>query len=305
MKKYIIKRLLEVIPVLFIITFVVFILVYHAGDPVSMMLPEDASQEDREIMREALGLNEPFLVQYGSFIKDISTGNFGVSTRYNTEALPLVLERLPATFQLAGAAMLVSILISIPFGIWSANKRNSFVDLFITGGSVLGKAMPNFWLGIMLILVLAVMFPIFPVSGRGTIMHLILPAITLGTSVAAEMTRLVRSSMLDTLGQDYVRTAMSKGVSDRKVIFYHAFRNTLIPVLTITTLQLSILISGSIITESVFQWPGLGMLLVQAVNARDMAVIQAAVFIIAILVILVNLITDLIYVIIDPRIKYS
>lgn len=305
MSKYIIKRLLEVIPVLFIITFAVFILVYHAGDPVSMMLPEDASQEDRENLRESLGLNEPFLVQYGSFIKDISTGNFGVSTRYNAEALPLVLERLPATFELAGAAMLVSLIISIPLGIWSANKRNSFVDLFITGGSVLGKAMPNFWLGIMLILVLAVMIPIFPVSGRGTMLHLILPAITLGTSVAAEMTRLVRSSMLDTLGQDYIRTAMSKGVSDKKVIFYHAFRNTLIPVLTITTLQLSILVSGSIITESVFQWPGLGMLLVQAVNARDMAVVQAAVFIIAILVILVNLITDLIYVIIDPRIKYS
>lgn len=305
MSKYIIKRLLEVIPVLFIITFAVFILVYHAGDPVSMMLPEDASQEDRENLREALGLNEPFLVQYGSFIKDISTGNFGVSTRYNAEALPLVLERLPATFELAGAAMLVSLIISIPLGIWSANKRNSFVDLFITGGSVLGKAMPNFWLGIMLILVLAVMIPIFPVSGRGTMLHLILPAITLGTSVAAEMTRLVRSSMLDTLGQDYIRTAMSKGVSDKKVIFYHAFRNTLIPVLTITTLQLSILVSGSIITESVFQWPGLGMLLVQAVNARDMAVVQAAVFIIAIFVILVNLITDLIYVIIDPRIKYS
>jgi peptide/nickel transport system permease protein len=305
MKKYIGKRLLEVIPVLFIITFVVFILVYHAGDPVSMMLPEDASQEDRENMREALGLNEPFFVQYGSFLKDISTGNFGVSTRYNTEALPLVLDRLPATFELAGAALIVSILISIPLGIWSANRRNSFIDLFITGGSVLGKAMPNFWLGIMLILILAVTIPIFPVSGRGTLLHLVLPAITLGTSVAAEMTRLVRSSMLDTLGQDYVRTAMSKGASNKKVIFYHAFRNTLIPVLTITTLQLSILVSGSIITESVFQWPGLGMLLVQAVNARDMAVVQAAVFIIAILVILVNLITDLLYVVIDPRIKYN
>lgn len=305
MKKYIGKRLLEVIPVLLIITFVVFILVYHAGDPVAMMLPEDASQEDRENMREALGLNDPFLVQYGSFLKDVSTGNFGISTRYNTEALPLVLDRLPATFELAGAALIVSIIISIPLGIWSANRRNTIFDLFITGGSVLGKAMPNFWLGIMLILVFAVTIPIFPVSGRGSMLHLVLPAITLGTSVAAEMTRLVRSSMLDTLGQDYVRTAISKGASNKKVIFYHAFRNTLIPVLTITTLQLSILVSGSIITESVFQWPGLGMLLVQAVNARDMAVVQAAVFIIAILVILVNLITDLLYVIIDPRIKYN
>ena len=256
-------------------------------------------------MREALGLNDPFIVQYGNFLKDISTGNFGESIRYNTQALPLVIERLPASFELAGVAMLVAILISIPLGIWSANKRNTVTDLFITGGSVLGKAMPNFWLGIMLILILAVNVQIFPVSGRGTLVHLVLPAITLGTSIAAEMTRLVRSSMLDTLGQDYIRTASSKGVPYFKVVVSHAFRNTLIPVITITTLQLSIVVSGSIITESVFQWPGLGLLLVQAVNARDMAVVQAAVFIIAILVIVVNLITDLIYVLIDPRIKYS
>lgn len=305
MKKYITKRLLEIIPVLFIITFVVFVLMYHAGDPVAMMLPDEASQEDRENMREALGLNDPFIVQYGNFLKDISTGNFGESIRYNTQALPLVIERLPASFELAGVAMLVAILISIPLGIWSANKRNTVTDLFITGGSVLGKAMPNFWLGIMLILILAVNVQIFPVSGRGTLVHLVLPAITLGTSIAAEMTRLVRSSMLDTLGQDYIRTASGKGVPYFKVVVSHAFRNTLIPVITITTLQLSIVVSGSIITESVFQWPGLGLLLVQAVNARDMAVVQAAVFIIAILVIVVNLITDLIYVLIDPRIKYS
>ncbi|MFD2044608.1 ABC transporter permease [Ornithinibacillus salinisoli] len=305
MKKFIFKRLLELIPVLFIITFVVFVLVYHAGDPVSLMLPEDASQEDREYMRESLGLNDPFIVQYANFVMDITRGNFGTSTRYDMDALPLVIDRLPATFELAGAAMLVALAISIPLGIWSANRRNSYVDLFITGGSVLGKAMPNFWLGIMLILLLAVNFQAFPVSGRGTFMHLVLPAITLGTSVAAEMTRLVRSSMLDTLGQDYIRTASSKGVPYVKVVVYHAFRNTLIPVITITTLQLSILVSGAIITESVFQWPGLGMLLVQAVNARDMAVVQASVFIIAILVILINLITDLIYFIIDPRIKHS
>lgn len=220
MKKYITKRLLEIIPVLFIITFVVFVLRYHAGDPVAMMLPDEASQEDRENMREALGLNDPFIVQYGNFLKDISTGNFGESIRYNTQALPLVIERLPASFELAGVAMLVAILISIPLGIWSANKRNTVTDLFITGGSVLGKAMPNFWLGIMLILILAVNVQIFPVSGRGTLVHLVLPAITLGTSIAAEMTRLVRSSMLDTLGQDYIRTASSKGVPYFKVVVF-------------------------------------------------------------------------------------
>lgn len=305
LKKYLVKRLLQIIPVLFIITFVVFVLVYLAGDPVALMLPEDASEADREALRTALGLNEPFLYQYFHFIGDLFRGNFGTSFRYHQEALPLVLERLPATFELAVASMLIAIIIAIPMGIFSAKKRNSFVDLFITGGSVLGKAMPSFWLGIMLILMLAVNYQIFPVSGRGTWAHLILPAITLGTGVAAEMTRLVRSSMLDILNQDYIRTAKSKGVSDTLVVYKHAFRNSLIPVVTITSLQVTHLVSGALITETVFSWPGLGQLLVQAVNGRDMAVVQAAVFVIAILVILINLITDLIYRLLDPRINYS
>lgn len=305
MKKYLARRLLQIIPVLFIITFVVFVLVYLAGDPVALMLPEDASEADREALREALGLNESFLYQYFHFLGDLFRGNFGTSFRYNQEALPLVLERLPATFELAAASMIVAIIIAIPLGIYSARKRNSFVDLFITGGSVLGKAMPNFWLGIMLILLLAVNYQIFPVSGRGTVAHLILPAITLGTGIAAEMTRLIRSSMLEILHQDYIRTAKSKGVSDTLVIFKHAFRNSLIPVVTITALQITHLVSGALITETVFSWPGLGQLLVQAVNGRDMAVVQAAVFVIAFLVIFINLITDIVYRLLDPRIKYS
>ncbi len=276
-----------------------------AGDPVSLMLPEDASDADREALREALGLKDPFIIQYFNFLSNLATGNFGTSFRYNQEALPLVLERLPATFELATASMVVAIVIAIPLGIYSARKRNSFVDLFITGGSVLGKAMPNFWLGIMLILFLAVNYHFFPVSGRGTLAHLILPAITLGTGIAAEMTRLIRSSMLEILNQDYIRTAKSKGVSDPSIIFKHAFRNSLIPVVTIMGLQISSLVSGALITETVFSWPGLGLLLVQAVNGRDMAIVQAAVFVIAILVIVINLITDLLYRLLDPRINYS
>lgn len=305
MKKYLLRRFLQIIPVLFIITFVVFVLVYLAGDPVSLMLPEDASEADREALREALGLNEPFVYQYFHFIGDLITGNFGTSFRYNQEALPLVLERLPATFELAAASMLVAIIIAIPLGIYSAKKRNSFIDLFITGGSVLGKAMPNFWLGIMLILLLAVNYQLFPVSGRGSVMHMVLPAITLGTGIAAEMTRLIRSSMLEILNQDYIRTAKSKGASEMSVVFKHAFRNSLIPVVTIMGLQMSHLVSGALITETVFSWPGLGLLLVQAVNGRDMAVVQAAVFVIAILVIVVNLLTDIVYRVLDPRINYS
>jgi peptide/nickel transport system permease protein len=256
-------------------------------------------------LREALGLNEPFVYQYFHFIGDLITGNFGTSFRYNQEALPLVLERLPATFELAAASMLVAIIIAIPLGIYSAKKRNSFIDLFITGGSVLGKAMPNFWLGIMLILILAVNYQLFPVSGRGSVMHMVLPAITLGTGIAAEMTRLIRSSMLEILNQDYIRTAKSKGASEMSVVFKHAFRNSLIPVVTIMGLQVSHLVSGALITETVFSWPGLGLLLVQAVNGRDMAVVQAAVFVIAILVIVVNLLTDIVYRVLDPRINYS
>ncbi|WP_203333702.1 ABC transporter permease [Planococcus beigongshangi] len=305
MKKYILKRLLQIIPVLIIITFVVFCLVYVAGDPVALMLPEDSSESDREALRQALGLNDPFIVQYFGFVMDLMQGNFGTSFRYNQEALPLVLERLPATLELAFASMVVATVISIPLGIYSAKKQNTFGDLFITGGSVLGKAMPNFWLGIILILFFAVNITIFPVSGRGSFMHIILPAITLGTGIAAEMTRLIRSNMLEILNQDYIRTAKSKGVSNSVLVYKHAFRNSLIPVVTIMGLQISHLVSGALITESVFAWPGIGQLLVQAVNGRDMAVVQAAVFVIAILVIVVNLITDLIYRLLDPRIHYS
>lgn len=304
-KKYLLKRLGQIIPVLFIITFVVFVLVYIAGDPVALMLPEDASESDREALREALGLNESFLSQYFHFLKDLVVGNFGTSFRYSQDALPLVLERLPATFELAFASMLIATIIAIPLGIYSAKKRNSFLDLFITGGSVLGKAMPNFWLGIMFILLFAVNMPVFPVSGRGTISHLILPALTLGTGIAAEMTRLIRSSMLEILNQDYIRTAKSKGVGENGIVYKHAFRNSLIPFVTIMGLQISHLVSGALITETVFSWPGLGQLLVQAVNGRDMAVVQAAVFIIAMLVIVINLLTDLVYRLLDPRIKYS
>ncbi len=293
------------IPVLIIISFFVFILVFVAGDPVSLMLPEDATEEDRNALRAALNLDQPFFVQYGTYLMNMVQGDFGSSFRYNEPALPIVLERLPATLELAVASMIVATILAIPLGIFSATKQNSFLDLFATGGSVLGKAMPNFWLGIMLILVLAVNNQIFPVSGRDTWMHLVLPAITLGTGIAAEMTRLIRSSMLEILHQDYIRTAKSKGLKDRIVIYRHAFRNSLIPVVTIMALQTSTLVGGTLITETVFSWPGLGQLLVQAVNARDMAIVQASVFVIAIMVILMNLLADITYRLLDPRIKYN
>ncbi|MDQ0254756.1 peptide/nickel transport system permease protein [Evansella vedderi] len=305
MGRYLIRRVLQVIPVLLIISFIVFALVYMAGDPVSLMLPEEASQEEIDSLREALGLNDPLHVQYGVYIINALQGDFGKSYRYNQDALSIVLERLPQTLELAIVSMIFATIIAIPLGIWSASKQNSYIDLIATGASVLGKAMPNFWLGIMLILLLSVNLAIFPVSGRGTLMHIVLPAITLGTAIAAEMTRLIRSNMIEIMQQDYVRTAKSKGQKDSIVTYRHAFKNCLIPVVTIMALQTSGLIGGALVTEVVFAWPGMGQLLVQAVNARDMAIVQACVFVIAVAVILMNLLADIIYRMIDPRIKYE
>lgn len=303
--KFLMKSILQIIPVMFLISLIVFVLVHVTGDPVSLMLPEDATEEDRIVLTKALGLDQPIHIQFINFLGGVVQGNFGESYRYNQEALPIVLERLPATFELAIASMIVAVIIAIPLGILSATQKNSFWDVFITGSAVLGKAMPNFWLGIMLILLVSVQFGILPVSGRGTVAHLILPAITLGTGIAAEMTRLIRSSMLEILGQDFVRTARSKGLIEAIVVYKHAFRNALIPVVTIMALQTSTLIGGALITETVFSWPGMGQLLIQAVNARDMAIIQASVFVIALLVILSNLLADFVYRFLDPRIKYK
>ncbi|WP_088052534.1 ABC transporter permease [Virgibacillus dakarensis] len=305
MKGFLLKKVFEIVLVLFIVSSVVFVLVFIAGDPVALMLPDGATQQDIDALRTALGLNDPFIVQYFRYLSDLLQGSFGESWRYNAGALPIVLERLPATFELAFYSLLVAIFISIPLGIWSATKRNSIIDIFITGGSVLGKAMPNFWLGIMLILFFSVTYQIFPVSGRGSFAHIVLPAITMGTGMASEMTRLLRSKMIEILSQDYIRTAKSKGLKKYVVIYKHALKNGLNPVITILALQTSTVIGGALITETVFAWPGLGQLLVQAVYQRDMAIVQAAVFVVAFLVIIMNLLADIIYRVIDPTIKYS
>ncbi|MBD2845385.1 ABC transporter permease [Paenibacillus sp. IB182496] len=305
MARYIVKSLLQMIPVLLLISLIVFILVRVTGDPVALMLPESASEADRVALTAALGLDKPLLVQYGIFLADALQGDFGTSFHYGQSSLPLVLERLPASFELAAAAMALAVLLAVPLGILSAVKRNTVLDLLISGVSVIGKAMPNFWMGIMLILLFSVYLGYFPVSGRGGFDHLILPAVTLGVGLAAQMTRLIRSSMLEILSQDYIRTARSKGLSELVVVGSHAFRNGLIPVVTILTLQFTSLIGGTLITETVFAWPGLGQLLVTSVNNHDMAIVQAAVFVIAIIVILGNLLTDIVYRLLDPRIKYS
>lgn len=305
MSRYVARRLAQVIPTLFIIVTVVFMMLYIVGDPVPLMLGDDATPEQVATLREALGLDKPLHVQYGTYVVNAIQLDFGTSYRYGLDALPIVLERLPATLLLAASSLAFAIVISIPLGIWSAVHRGSRLDAFVSGISVLAKAMPNFWFAIMLILLFSVALSMLPVSGTGTYAHLVLPTIALGTGTAAEITRLVRSSMIDTLSQDFIRTARGKGIGDRVVLYRHALRNVFVPVTSITLLQFTGLLNGALVTEAVFAWPGMGQLLVSSITQRDMAVVQAAVFTVAIMVIAVNLLADIAFKVADRRIQLS
>ena len=250
-----------------------------------------------------MGFNDPFLVQYGRFLAGAVRGDFGQSIRHGESAFHLVMERMPATFELAGAALALALCLSIPIGIVSAVRRNTTVDYASTIVALLGQSMPTFWLGIMLILVFSVQLGLLPSSGRGGVEHLILPAVTLGLFTTARITRLTRSGMLEVLNQDYIRTARAKGVSTSPVVWKHALKNAAIPIVTIVGIELGTLLGGSVITETIFAWPGVGRLSVQAIYNRDYPVVQAAVFLLATTFILVNLIVDLVYTSLDPRIR--
>lgn len=305
MSKYILKSVAQFIPLMFIISTIVFVLVYVSGDPIALMLPDDATAEDREELAKALGLDKPMYMQYLQFLGNVVQGDFGRSYYYSEPALSIVLERLPASLELALGSILITVLLAFPLGVLSALKRNSPVDLLITGLSVVGKAAPNFWVGIMLILLFAVELKWLPVSGRGGIAFVLLPAITLGTSLMAKLTRLIRSNLLEVLSQDYIRTARSKGLSERVVIWKHALRNALLPTITVLALDFAGLLGGVLITETIFAWPGMGQLVIHAVNKKDMAIVQAAVFVISVIVIVCNMIADILYRFVDPRIKFE
>ncbi len=306
MTAYILRRLLQMIPVIFGITIIVFILLRVSGDPVVLMLPEDAPPEQIAQLRASLGLDRPLPEQYLIFIGNLLQGDFGRSIRYgNQPILPIVLERLPATLELTLGALFVAILISFPAGIIAAVNRNRWQDYSATSFAILGEAMPNFWLGIMLILVFSVNLGWLPVSGRAGLSNLILPSLTLGTALAALLTRLMRSSLLEVLGLDYVRTARAKGLRRRLVLIKHAVRNALLSYVTVLGLQIASLMAGSVVTEQVFAWPGIGLLAIQAINSRDMAVVQAIVIIASLIVMSANLLVDLLYAVIDPRIQYA
>ena len=303
---YILRRLLQMVPVVLGITLIVFVLVRVSGDPVTLMLPEDAEQFQIDALREALGLDQPITTQYVIYMRDLLRGDLGTSLRYSGQAaLPIVLERLPATLQLTLAALVVAVVISFPLGIIAAVYRNRWPDMSATSFAVLGQAMPNFWLGIMMILLFSVILGWLPVSGRSGLASFILPAITLGTSLAALLTRLMRSSLLEVLNQDYVRTATAKGLQRRLVLLKHAVRNALLSYVTVLGLQVATLMAGAVVTEQVFAWPGIGLLAIQAINSRDMPVIQGVVIVAALIVMSANLLVDILYALIDPRISYS
>ncbi|HEX2439312.1 MAG TPA: nickel ABC transporter permease [Methylomirabilota bacterium] len=303
MSTFLVRRLLQSLIVLFGVSFVVFAILHLTGDPALVLLPPDASIEDVRRFREAMGFNDPFLVQYGRFLNGALHGDFGQSVRHGEPAFGLVVERMPATFELAGAALLLALCLSIPAGIVSAVRRNTPVDYVATVVALFGQSLPTFWLGIMLILLFSVQLQLLPSSGRGTPEHLILPAVTLGLFTTARITRLTRSGMLEVLNQDYIRTARAKGVSDSPVVWKHALKNAAIPIVTIVGIELGTLLGGSVITETIFAWPGVGRLSVQAIANRDYPVVQAAVFLLASTFVLVNLMVDLVYTYLDPRIR--
>ncbi|HXG04946.1 MAG TPA: nickel ABC transporter permease [Candidatus Binatia bacterium] len=303
MRVYLIRRLLQSLLVLLGVSFVVFLILHLTGDPAAVLLPPEASAEDIRRFRQTMGFDDPFLVQYGRFLRGALQGDFGNSIRHGEPAFALVLERMPATFELAGAALLIALCLAIPAGIVSAVRRNTPVDYFATVVALFGQSMPTFWLGIMLILIFSVNLNLLPSSGRGSLEHLIMPALTLGLFTTARITRLTRSGMLDVLNQDYIRTARAKGVGNPPVVWKHALKNAAIPIVTIVGIELGTLLGGSVITETIFAWPGVGRLSVQAIYNRDYPVVQAAVFLLASTFVLVNLVVDVVYTYLDPRIR--
>jgi peptide/nickel transport system permease protein len=305
MKRYIVKRLLLGLLTLIGVSMIIFLAVRLSGDPVLLLVSPDATQEEIQNMKVELGLDKPIPVQYFIFMKNSLKGDFGKSTRYRRPALELVLNRLPATIQLALLAFIVSITLGITIGVVSVTKPGSWFDVLGKTLAMLGQAMPEFWIGIMAILIFSVKLGWLPTSGRGGPEHFILPSLTLGWYSAASIMRLTRSSMLQVMGSEYIKTARLKGNPERTVVWRHALRNALIPIVAMGGMQLGRLLGGAVIVETIFGWPGLGQLILEAINTRDYSVVQTGVFITSTFFILLNLAVDLMYGVIDPRIRYE
>lgn len=303
MVRHVARRLALSIAVLLGASVIVFLLTFLSGDPVLLMLPSDATPNEVETMRRSYGFDRPLWEQYARFLARAIQGDFGMSLRHRLPAMRLVLERLPATFVLTVAGLGLAVAIGVPLGIIAATKRNSVVDLAATFVGFFGQSIANFWLAIMLIYIFAVRLPWFPTFGTGTPAHLVLPTVAVASRLMALLTRLTRSTMLEVLDEDYVRTARSKGLAQSSVVGKHALRNTLLPLVTVIGLQFGTLMGGTVIIETIFAWPGVGFMAVQAITNRDFPVVQAAVFVLAVGFVAINLIVDLLYSWLDPRIR--
>ncbi len=301
--RFLLRRLPQLVVVLFGVSVVAFGLVRLTGDPVTMLLGESATTDAVEEMRAELGLDRPIYVQYGRFIANALRGDFGESLRYRQSALSLFVERLPATLELAGAALLLALAIGLPVGVMAALRPQSIFDTAVRGMALVGQAIPGFYLGLVAIIVFGAQLHLLPTGGRGSLAHLVLPAATLASFQIAVVARFSRGAMLEVLGEDFVRTARAKGLRRSRVVVGHALRNALIPVVTIVALQVGTLLSGAVVTETVFAWPGVGRLAVQAIYTRDFPVVQVTIMVTAGLFVVINLLTDLLYVLLDPRIR--
>ena len=302
--RYVLTRLLYTLPVLWLVVSVVFLLIHLVpGDPVEQMLGEGAAAADIQATRHAYGLDAPVGRQYLNYWKGVLHGDLGRSVRFDQPVTRIIAQRYPWTLQLTFAAMLVALLISIPAGVRSARRRNRWDDRALSFVSLLGLSFPNFALGPILILFFAIGLGLLPVSGSGTVAHLVLPAITLGGALAAILTRMVRTAMLEELSQDYIRTARAKGLSENVVVYKHALRNAMVPVLTVVGLQFGALLAGTIVTETIFSWPGIGRLTIQSINNRDYYLVQGCILIIGLTYVVVNFLTDFLYSLANPRIR--
>ncbi|MEK7285758.1 MAG: ABC transporter permease [Nitrospirota bacterium] len=306
MARYLFLRLLWILPVaLGVVTAVFFLIHLIPGDPIDLMLGETAGVADRVHLRESLHLDEPILKQYGHFILRLATGDLGESFSMKKPVMDILLSRYPATLLLAISAMIIAIALAIPLGIFSGLKKGGIGDQTILLGSLFGVSMPNFCLGPLLIILFSLQLNWLPVSGKEGVLSLILPALTLGIGMAAILIRMTRASVLDTMEKTFMVTARAKGLPERVVIFKHLFRNSLIPLITVLGLQFGALLTGSIITETIFSWPGLGRLMIQAIFSRDYPLVQGCVLAVAFTYLLVNLLVDILYVITDPRVRYE
>lgn len=303
MREYLVAKLVHTVVVAACVLTLVFVVLHMTGDPVMMLLPPNPSREEVEALTRALGLDQPLHVQYGRFVQKLLRGDFGTSLQHQQPAMGLVMERLPASMLLAVTALVLAVLLSVPLGIVAAVQRGTLVDRLAVGLAALGQSAPIFWTGLMLMLVFSVTLKLLPTTGYGTWRHLIMPALTLASYPMAAMARLVRSGMLEVLDADYVRTARAKGLRERLVVLKHALKNAAMPIVTVIGLQFGLLLGGALVCEMIFAWPGVGRLMIFAIYNRDFPLVEAAVFVMAMVFVLGNLLVDVCYAWLDPRVR--